>query len=183
MTNRWRGWQGAALAAVLATLLPLATFLVAVWLMGWQLQSVQSGSMRPTFAAGSLLVVGQVDPSQVEPGMAITFEDPAAAGVLVTHRVVTIAPGQGLAFITKGDANVTPDARPVPARLVRGRVLWHVTFVGQVLDWLQWPRSIVLLVVLPGLALLVLEWRARRATIERNAAPRHDPAGAQGIAP
>lgn len=162
MTNRWRGWHAAALAAVLATLLPLTTLLVAVWLLGWQLLSVQSGSMSPTFAVGSLLVVGQLDPADVAPGMAITFEDPAASGKLVTHRVVGAAPGEQLAFITRGDANATPDPRPIPARLVRGRVLWSITALGAALDWLQWPRSFVLLVLLPGALLARSEWRARR---------------------
>jgi signal peptidase len=147
---------------VVAVLLPLATFLVAVWLLGWQLQSVQSGSMSPTFVVGSLLVVGQVDPADVEPGMAITFEDPAAAGKLVTHRVVSVAPGQSLAFITKGDANATADPQPVPARLVRGRVLWSIGQLGTILDWLQWPCSFLLLVLLPGAVLAWSEWRTRR---------------------
>lgn len=163
-----RGWLGATLGVVVvALLLPLTIFLVAIWLLGWQLQSVQSGSMSPTFSVGSLLVVGQVDPADVEPGMAITFEDPAAAGKLVTHRVVKVAPGQELAFVTKGDANAVADPVPVPARLVRGRVLWQVSQLGTLLDWLQWPRSFALLVVLPGIVLVWLEWRARRRPVDQ----------------
>src|SRR5260221_9618625 len=126
MQAMWRGWSSAALALVVAVLLPLATFLVAAWLLGWQLQSVQTGSMSPTYPVGSLLVVGQIDAGAVQPGMAITFEDPSNPGRVVTHRVERIAPGDALAFITHGDANATPDALPVPARLVRRRVLWSV---------------------------------------------------------
>lgn len=164
-----RGWLGATLGVVVvAVLLPLTVFLVAVWLLGWQLQSVQSGSMSPTFAVGALLVIDQVDPADVEPGMAITFEDPAAEGRLVTHRVVSRAPGPELAFITKGDANATADALPVPARLVRGRVLWSVSQLGTLLDWLQWPRSFLLLVIVPGALLAGSEWRARRAAAGRG---------------
>lgn len=163
MTMRWRGWRTAALAAVLVTLVPLATFLVSIWLLGWQLQHVQSGSMSPTFPVGSLVVTAQVDPSDVAVGMPIVFEDPREPGRLVTHRVVAIAPGADLQFLTRGDANATNDPSPVPARLVRGRVLWHVTYLGAVLDWLQFPRSFVLLVVVPGLAMLWLEWRTRLA--------------------
>jgi signal peptidase I len=47
--------------------LPFTTFAVASWLLGWQLQPVLSGSMEPTYPVGSLLVVGQVDPADVEP--------------------------------------------------------------------------------------------------------------------
>jgi signal peptidase len=169
MTHRWRGWQTAALAALFATLVPLATFLVSVWLLGWQLQHVESGSMSPTYPVGSLLVTAQVDPADVQVGMPLVFEDPREPGRLVTHRVVGVAPGVELAFLTRGDANVTNDPTPIPARLVRGRVLWHVTLLGTVLDWLQWPRSLVILVLVPCAVLAYLEFRSRRGL--RNPQP------------
>jgi signal peptidase len=162
VVNLWRGWSTATLAVAVSLLLPLATFLVAVWLLGWQLQHVESGSMSPTYPVGSLLVTAQVDAADVQVGMPLVFEDPREAGHLITHRVVAVAPGVELAFITRGDANVTNDAFPVPARLVRGRVLWHVTVLGAVLDWLQWPRSFIALVLVPAALLLVVEWRGRR---------------------
>lgn len=162
-TRPRRGWLSAALGvSAVAVLLPLTVFLVSAWLLGWQLQSVQSGSMAPTYQVGALLVVGQVDPVDIEPGMAIAFEDPAAPGRLVTHRVVRVAPGPELQFITRGDANATADPRPVPARFIRGRVLWAVSHLGNLLDWLQWPRSFVVLVAVPGALLAAIEWRDRR---------------------
>ena len=155
------GWLTATLTAVgVAVLLPLATFLTAAWLLGWQLQVVQSGSMDPTYPVGSLLVVGAVDPAAVEPGSAIVFRDPSDAARQVTHRVVAIASGDGLAFITKGDANVTRDVVPVPASNVIGRPLWSVRHLGALLDWVAWPRSL-LLILIPA-ALLVLDDRRRR---------------------
>ena len=158
-----RGWLSATLGVTaVAVLLPLATFLTAAWLLGWQLQAVQSGSMAPTYPRGSLLVISAVDPADVEAGMALVFEDPRSPGRLVTHRVVTVAPGDELAFITRGDANRSADVAPVPAHLVRGRVLWQVTHLGTILDWLQWPRSFVLLVLVPGVLLAISELRERR---------------------
>jgi signal peptidase len=118
--------------------------------------------MQPTYQIGSLLVVGQLDAAAVEPGMAIVFEDPAQAGRLVTHRVVAIAPGDTLQFWTRGDANATRDAVPVPARMVRGHVLWAVPHLGTVMEWLQWPRSFIVLVVVPAALLLLTELRRRR---------------------
>jgi signal peptidase len=146
----------------IALLLPLATFLVGAWLLGWQLQDVLSGSMSPTYPVGSLLVTSQVDPADVDVGMAIVFVDPRETSRLVTHRVQARAPGSDLAFITRGDANATNDPVPVPARLIRGRVLWDVALLGTVLEWLQWPRSFLLLVVAPATLLLAGEWRSRR---------------------
>jgi signal peptidase len=159
-----RGWLITALAAAaVSVLLPLATFLVSAWLLGWQLQTVLSGSMSPTYPVGALLVVGQIDASDVRPGMAIVFEDPAHPGRVVTHRVVERVSADTIQFRTQGDANAAPDPAPVPARFVRGRVLWQVNHLGSLMELLQWPRSFVLLVALPGLLFMALEWNARRA--------------------
>ena len=164
MSKRLLGPVTAALVIVI--LLPVTTLLVVAWLLGWQLQAVLSGSMAPTYPAGSLLVVGPVDASEVRPGMAIVFEDPDAPRRLVTHRVVGIAPGPALQFATQGDANATPDPSAVPARMIRGRVLWHINGLGNVLPWLEWPTGPALLVVLPGALLLLSERKARSRTAQ-----------------
>lgn len=162
MTSGWRGWLPAALAAVVvALMLPLATFLVATWLLGWQLQAVLSGSMSPTYPVGSLLVVGPIDASDVRAGMPLVFEDPLEPGRIVTHRVVAPVPADASAFRTRGDANTSVDPALVPARLVRGRVLWAVNGLGAVLDLLRWPNGFILLVAVPGLVLVASELRNR----------------------
>ena len=168
------GWLSAILAAVgVALLLPLTTFLVSAWLLGWQLQSVQSGSMTPTYAVGSLLVVGAVDPADVAPGTPIVFQDPRDPTRLVTHRVVGIVPGTPPAFVTKGDANAAQDAFPVGPDRVRGQVLWSITHLGTLMEWLQWPRSLVLIVV-PAV-LLLFQGRTRGSGRPH---PVHDAASA-----
>jgi signal peptidase len=157
-------------ALTVAVLLPLATFIVATWLLGWRLHIVESGSMRPTFPIGSLLVVEPRDASEVQAGMAMTFEDPLRPGRLVTHRVTGVLdrPG-GRMFTTRGDANVADDPAPVPARSVRGRVRWHVPNLGYAFDWLRWPRGFLVLVVAPSLVLGVTELRDRRSRSSRAA--------------
>jgi len=157
-----RGWLGATLGVVtLVVLVPLTIFLVASWLLGWQLVSVQTGSMSPTFGVGSLVVLGPVDPADVQVGMAIAFQDPADGSRLVTHRVVGLAPGSELAFITKGDANAAQDPFVVPAERVMGRPLWSITLLGRVFEWLAWPRSLIL-VLAPGILLALDGFRGRR---------------------
>lgn len=161
------GWLSATLAAVgVALLLPLTTFLVSAWLLGWQLQSVQSGSMTPTYAVGSLIVVGSVDPADIQRGTPIVFQDPRDPSRIVTHRVIDILDGTPPAFITKGDANATQDSSPVGPERVRGQVLWSITLLGHVMEWLQWPRSLVL-VVLPAVLLFVQSWSSRQRASER----------------
>jgi hypothetical protein len=52
---------------------------------------------------------------------------------------------------------------PVSADLLRGQPRWHVTYLGTALDWLQWPRSFLVLVLAPALVLAALSWRDRRS--------------------
>lgn len=148
---------------VLAVVLPFTAFAVGTWLAGYRLQPVLSGSMEPAFPVGSLLVVSPIDASQVEPGMAVTFVDPVDETRIVTHRVMRRTPGDSLGFVTRGDANPADDPFPVPARSIRGRILWSVVGLGTVIDALAWPRGFLLLVVLPGAILVALELRARNA--------------------
>jgi signal peptidase len=148
---------------VLAVVLPFTAFAVGTWLAGYRLQPVLSGSMEPALPVGSLLVVQPFDASRVEVGMAVTFEDPVVPGRIVTHRVVRRAPGKELAFVTRGDANAFEDPIPVPARSVRGLVLWAVPALGTAVDWLAWPRGFLLLVVFPAMTLVGLEARGRLA--------------------
>jgi signal peptidase len=148
---------------VVAVVLPFTAFAVGTWLAGYRLQPVLSGSMSPTYPVGSLLVVSPIDASAVEPGMAVTFDDPADPARIVTHRVISRVPGDTLAFVTRGDANATDDPFPVPARSIRGHVLWSVPGLGTVVDALAWPRGFILLVVVPGLILAAIELRGRLA--------------------
>jgi len=158
--------RGGSLLAILpvlvvCVLLPLATFLISAWLLGWQLLSVQSGSMAPTYPVGSLLVVGSIDASQVEPGMALVFDDPQVPGRVVTHRVVDTVAGDELRFWTRGDANLARDPLPVPAGNVRGRVLWAVPHLGSIATLVSWPWSFVCLVLIPMVLIVSGELRSR----------------------
>jgi signal peptidase len=107
--------------------------------------------------------------------MAVTFDDPAKPGRLVTHRVVRVREGDPPFFDTQGDANASPDPFPVPARSIRGRVLWHVPVLGYAVDFLSWPRGFILLVVIPAVGLGLTEALALRRRQTRVAAARASP--------
>lgn len=158
----------------LATFAPLAVFFVSCWLLGWRLQPVLTGSMSPTYDAGSLLVITPVDPSFVAVGSTIAFAPVDGGGRLVSHRVVERLErpnGDGLAFRTRGDANREVDAQLVPARQVRGAVRWHVVGLGTWLRWVRWPRGFFVFVLPAVLALAAGGVRDRLASRRRITHP------------
>jgi signal peptidase len=93
--------------------------------------TVLTGSMTPTIPVGSVVVVRPVDPGTLHVGDIITFQKQAAKAEFITHRIVSIhTKTTPVTLTTKGDANRGADVDPVPVTAVRGRVLFHVPYLG-----------------------------------------------------
>lgn len=94
--------------------------------MTFPLLVVKSGSMRPVIEVGDIIIVLPVNPSEIRAdpvnGDVIVFYRPGekgATGSIIVHRAVSRVSG---GFITKGDANASPDYwGPVPFDHVIGR--------------------------------------------------------------
>ena len=99
---------------VLVTLIMLGTKL-----FGYQILTVDSGSMEPNFPEDSLIFVKMVDPSELQADDVITFTVDEK-GTLVTHRIVAVLKDER-SFITRGDANNTNDPNTVPFGNVVGK--------------------------------------------------------------
>lgn len=147
--------------ALLLLALPVAVLLAAVWLLGWHVAAVETGSMAPGMPTGSLMVSSPLSPDDVEVGMIIEFTSGRDGDRVITHRVVEVNRNTtgDLWFVTKGDANQAVDSDPVRPPQVRGQVRWHVAGLGGVLQAFRPPYSLAF-VGLP-LALLLLA-RGRR---------------------
>lgn len=125
-------------STVLVVLMVLcAVFLMGSRLLGFQVFSVISGSMRPTYQVGDLLYVQQVDPGQVQVGDPITFVLNEQL-VVATHRVVRID-AENQHFYTKGDANGVEDASPVHFNNLIGVPRFSIPLLGYVSDFIQNP--------------------------------------------
>ena len=132
----------------------LAFLLAGIRIVGFTPYAVLSGSMEPAFHVGSLIYVKSVDPEDIKVGDAITFrlsgEDTAA-----THRVIEID-RENQCFYTKGDANETPDASPVPYSSVLGRAVFTVPKLGMFSSWLSSAQGKYAAISGVGLLLLLI---------------------------
>lgn len=132
----------------------LAFLLAGIRILGFTPYAVLSGSMEPAFHVGSLIYVKSVDPEDIKVGDAITFrlsgEDTAA-----THRVIEID-RENQCFYTKGDANETPDASPVPYSSVLGRAVFTVPKLGLFSSWLSSAQGKYAAISGVGLLLLLI---------------------------
>jgi signal peptidase len=126
-------------------------------LFGFSVYTVLSGSMQRELPQGSLIVVRQTDPAQIQIGDDITFYSDIPAGAdtetTVTHRVVRVLEGYAggeRGFETRGLENPLPDRTIVRAGDVVGRVAFHLPGIGGALFFIKgrWYLIAALLVCL-----------------------------------
>ena len=165
--QRWtwrRGLASAATAAVLGACLLMVVGGAASLLGLCRADVVLSGSMRPAFSPGSVVLAVRSSAEAVETGDVIVYLPPAQPdSVPVAHRVVAVereASSGTKAFLTKGDSNPAPDpwgaVTPTgPVWVVKG----DVPLVGHLAAALKVRWTAVAL----GAASLVLALGARAA--------------------
>ena len=125
-------------------------------------ETVLSGSMKPYFGAGDLVIVTPESMRDVRVGQVISFHIPTGDHHVQTHRIIAVLRRGAHPLIrTKGDANSAPD--PWTARL-DGSTTWRVRAVvpklGWLIVWLRDPLLRLLTVFLaPTLFALLALWR------------------------
>lgn len=111
---------------------------------------VVSGSMRPLYEIGDLLITAPQPVASLKPGAVVTVPNPDQDGVLVTHRIVSVTPVDGFQTVTlvlKGDDNAEADPTPY---VVSGEVLvpvLHVPGLGAVVTQLRAPVTAIPLTI------------------------------------
>jgi len=145
-----------SIIVALAVLLAIA--LVGVRLIGFQVFTVLSGSMEPTYHVGSLIYVKDVDYTELEAGDVITFmldEDTVA-----THRIVEVVPDETdssvLRFKTKGDANAAEDGSLVHYKNVIGTPVFTIPKLGYVANYIQNPPGMYVAISAGAVLLLLI---------------------------
>lgn len=119
----------------------LAILMAGVRLFGYNVFTILSGSMEPTYHVGSIIYVKDVDYRELKVGDPITFmlnED-----TLATHRIVEIVPDEEepetLRYKTKGDANEDVDGGLVHYKNIVGKPVFTIPYLGYISDFIQNP--------------------------------------------
>ncbi len=106
---------------------------------------VLTGSMRPDYGPGAILLTERIPTDAIRPGMIVLFVPPGETSEFA-HRVVTVSGSKDSPVITtKGDANKTVD--PWHAKLVTptvNEVIGSLPGIGRVLVAIRGTGQIVL---------------------------------------
>ncbi|QED46787.1 signal peptidase I SipW [Cytobacillus dafuensis] len=126
-------------------------------IMGYQLKTVLSGSMEPTFLTGSVIAVKPLEKDEkrnLQKGDVITFV--ASDEKLITHRVIGIkTSGEHVMYETKGDNNNAADLDPVLSDNVTAVYTgFTIPYIGYFIDFAQSKEGSTILLIGPGVLLL-----------------------------
>lgn len=130
-----------------------AVLMVGVRVVGLTPYAVLSGSMEPTYQVGSLIYVKEVEPSEIKVGDPITFVMNKDL-VVATHRVIGIDT-ENQQFLTKGDANESPDAGGVYFPNLIGKPLFTIPYLGFFSHWITNPPGMYIGIA-GGVILMIL---------------------------
>ena len=100
---------------------------------GWHPVVITSGSMSPVLRVGDVILIEDHPDNLLGQRSVITFE---RDGQVITHRVFEVDGTREL-YITKGDANLTPDIDAVPVDAVIGVARLVIPLIGLPLVWYQ----------------------------------------------
>ena len=126
---------------------------------GYQTYNVISGSMEPELPVGCLVLVKSISPEMVKEDDIIVFH---RGDSIITHRVVEVQKEERQ-FITKGDANESRDATPIPYQDLVGLVTHHYDGLGRLMGFLSSVPGKILLIgfVIAGVVLQFLAGKLR----------------------
>ena len=114
---------------------------------------VLSSSMEPTIKTGSIVWINEKNIENIEKGEIITYK--LDDSNIVTHRVDSFTSENSI--ITKGDNNKEVDFSPIVREQVIGKYLFHIEYLGYIVNGLKSRPIIIVPIVSIIVFLFVLE--------------------------
>lgn len=133
--------------------------------------SVLTGSMRPTYPPGTLVVIKPAAPEEIGIGDVITFQIESGKPAVATHRVIARSTDSGageVRFTTQGDANTAPDPEQVRPAQIRGKVWYAIPYLGWVNQAIDGQTRSWAVPALAGALFLYALWNVGSGLRERG---------------
>jgi signal peptidase I len=156
-------------AIIVVLFFGFSLFILSNQLAGFRSFIVQSGSMEPTIATGSLVITQYMHPGSLKQNDIITFLPPTKNREFVTHRITKASHQKTLStFTTKGDNNQHEDTWTLAGGGVVGKVIVTIPYMGYLLAFSQSKLGILFFILLPAVYLIIGEVKNIVTTIKHH---------------
>ena len=128
--------------------------------------TIISGSMEPNISVNDLVIIKEVEKSEIKKGDIISFK---INGETITHRVINVETdinGETL-YTTQGDANNIQDYNKIKYENIEGKYIGKIPKIGGILIALKSKEKLTIIIVVL-LLIYVLEERNNSKKIKRN---------------
>jgi len=125
----------------------------------------QSKSMDPTINSGSITIVKKMAVYRL--GDIISYYQKNSKAEIVTHRIVQIG---GNVYVTKGDTNLGSDPPIVLPRLIIGKVILIIPYLGYVIGFAKSAFGLWLTIIIPAIFIIIVELTKIKREIMLNRA-------------
>ncbi len=125
-----------------------------------------SGSMEPTISVNDIVIVKEVDQSEIKRGDIIAFKH---KGETITHRIVNISKSENgeLLYTTQGDANNTEDEDKITFDEIEGKCIKVIPKIGKIVLALKSKTTLgIVLAVL--IIIYIFEQKSNTKKIKRS---------------
>ncbi|OQX50727.1 signal peptidase I [candidate division CPR3 bacterium 4484_211] len=134
---------------------------------------VMSGSMEPTVKVGSVAVIKPA--GEYKQGDIITFTHPNDPNNSITHRIHEVKEIEGgTIFITKGDANSTPDGWEIALGDIKGKCLFSIPFLGYLVNFAKTPKGFALMIIVPAVLIILDELRVIKSELTKQIEAKYE---------
>lgn len=103
-----------------------------------------SGSMKPNYNIGDIVVAKNTNANSLKEGDVISFRQ---GQIIVTHRIIKVENSNKLVFKTKGDNNNSEDSEEVTANLIEGKVVFKIPWIGNIALFFRGKIAIIVLLI------------------------------------
>lgn len=127
---------------------------------------VISGSMKPYLNIGDIVVAKETKEDSLKDGDIICFRQGQS---VVTHRISEIfEENNEKRYKTKGDNNNAEDSGSISYKLIEGKVVTKIPFVGKLILFIQRKIVIILLIILFYIYIIKLNNKKRKQEERKN---------------
>mgnify|MGYP003178679814 CR=1 FL=1 len=128
-----------------------------ITLFNYRLFTVVTGSMKPKYNIGDVLLCKEVNPSELQVGDDISYlgKESSFKGKVVTHRIIKKEKnnkGEWI-FYTQGLANNIPDPT-ITSNQIYGKVVRNMSLLSKVHKLISTPGGVYLCIFIPLLILI-----------------------------
>lgn len=129
-------------------------------ILGIYMFNIVSESMEPTLEINDVVVVQKCEPSQLQIGDIITFEQD---GRIISHRILDITSTNSvIKFETKGDNNEIPDPDILDSGQVYGKVLFKIKRIGKIISYIQNVRGFINIAIFAVIVYILVSLRDKQ---------------------